>query len=106
MNNLLTRLLTKKKLTKDQLSPEEKADFQRWEVILSEGELTIDKIMNFCDAQLNIIEGQFKDLDRTEKKNERLILLHSVYKTLRNIGNATNKEKENLENYLNNLINT
>lgn len=85
---------------------EEAETFDRWNTILSEGQITVDKIKSFCDAQISIIEDQFENLENTDKKNERLILLHNVYKNFLKIINSPEAERENLEKYINSLLTT
>lgn len=86
------------------LHDDEKKDFDRWEKILSEGEVTVDKILDFCKAQVILIENQWKNLDNTGNKNERLILLHTVYSTIATLIRSPQTERENLEKYLNTLL--
>ncbi len=86
------------------LKEDEKKDFDRWERILTEGNITVDKILDFCSAQVKIIETQFKNLDNTANKNERLILLHTIYNTLITLIKSPEAERENLEKYLNTLL--
>ncbi len=105
MHPLLNRLLRKRKIEDvTELKEDEKVTFDTWERILSEGEITVDKIVEFCLSQINVIEIQWKNLDNPEKKNERLILMHTIYKTLVNLIKAPRTEKENLEKYLNDLL--
>lgn len=107
MKNLISRLLEKRGV-KDvsELAPEERADVERWTAILSTGEITVDKLTEFCKNKVKLIEGEWKNLDNSERKNERLIAYHSVYKTLLDIitGDAGKSEREALERYLNDLI--
>ena len=103
MNNLLSRLLTKRKITKEELSEEEKKDFERWENILS-GEISVEKISEFCKAQKDIIENQWKDFGNEPMKNERLIIAHTIYSTIIKTINSPEVERKSLENYLNELI--
>lgn len=105
MHEILQKLFTKRGI-KDitDLSPDEVKDFDRWEKILSEGEITVDKILDFCKAQVTMIEGQMKVLDNSDIKNRKLILLHSVYSSLVILIKAPQIERENLEKYLNTLL--
>jgi len=107
MHNLLTKLLQKRRI-KDitELSKEEKADVDKWQKILSEEEITVDKIVAFCKAQIKIIETNWKNLDNQSTKNERLIVLHTVYSTLIEVIGAPKIERETLEKYLNDLLQT
>ena len=105
MHLLLTKLLTKRGIKdKENLSTEEKKDFERWEKILSGGEVTVEKISRFCEAQIQAIETQWKNLDNDTKKNERLTMLHVVYSTIKKAINAPQVERVTFEEYLNQLI--
>ena len=105
MHNLLYRLLHKRGV-KDvtELDDFEKQDFEKWNKILSGGELTVEKIKQFCESQVKVIEGQWRNLDNVKEKNERLITQHIIYKTLLELIEAPNKERENLETYLESLL--
>lgn len=86
------------------MTPEEKETLKAWEGVLSRGEVTVDSIRQFCENQVKAIELQWRGLDNTEKKNERLIILHTVYSTLIQLITAPTLEKENLEKYLEELV--
>lgn len=104
MHNLLQRLLKKRGLDSiTQLDEFEKQDFERWQGILSEGEITVQKIQEFCKKQIKIIEGQWRDLDNTKEKNDKLITQHIIYKTLLELIESQGIQKENLEKYLEEL---
>ena len=104
MHPLLTKLLGKRKITKEQLDEEEKKDFDRWEKILSEGDITVEKIADFCKAQISAIEAKWRDMDNASLKNERLIIAHNIYSTIVKAISAPEVERVSLEEYLNNLI--
>ena len=105
MHPLLDKLLVKRNI-KDviELEPEEKAQFDEWQKILSEGEMSVSKIQAFCQMQLDIIKGQMKSLDNTTAKNERLTIYFNLYDTLLTLINSPQAEKESLEKYLNQLL--
>ncbi len=102
--NILSKLLEKKGLKPEDLTSEEKGTIEQWKKTLSEGEITIDTILMFCNNNISYIENQFKDLNNTKEKLERLVLLYSVYSSLRNIINSPKTERESLENYLTTLL--
>ena len=104
MHPLLSKLLTKRKVKHEELSQEEKQDFDRWEQILSGGEITVKKIEDFCRNQLISIGKQFQSVDNSTQKNERLIVLHSVYSAIIGLLSGPESEKEALERYLNDLL--
>lgn len=105
MHPLLDRLLKKRGIEDvTKLEEEEKANFDDWAKILSEGEVTLKTVLEFCQGQVNTIEEKFKETDKSDKENTRLTLLHSVYKTLINVISGPQVERENLEKYLNSLL--
>lgn len=91
-------------LKPEELNHEEKQTFEGWKKILSEGEITVEKIAQFCDFQIKSIEYKFKDLDRTPIVTERLVLLHSVYAAIRDLIKNPKAEKEALEKHLQSLL--
>lgn len=104
MNFLLSKLLSKRKIQREDLSGEEKEDFVRWEKILSGGEISVEKISEFCKSQISIIENQWKDMSNDPKKNERLIIAHNIYSSILKVIDSPEAEKVALEEYLNKLI--
>lgn len=105
MHTLLEQLLKKRGIKSvEQLTPEEGEQFDKWQKILSEGELTVDKIKEFCQVKMNIIKTQLKDTDNTPEKNERLVIYFNIYDTLITLLNSPQAERESLEKYLNQLL--
>jgi hypothetical protein len=105
MHSLLSKLLQKREIKHvDDLDKEEKGQFIKWQTILTGEQVTVDKIGLFIKAQIISIESQMKNLDNTPQKNERLILLFSVYKAIGEALKAPEKEREVLENYLRSLL--
>ena len=105
MHGLLSKLL-KKRGIKDirDLSSEEQETFDKWERILSEGELTIEKFADFCRKQKGIIESQYINPDNSEKKDIYLKACLAVYSALLDIIKAPQAERQALEKYLNQLL--
>jgi len=81
------------------LTDDEKVEFDNWAKILSKDEVTIERIEEFCNIQLGTIEAQF-GTDLETGKAERLMLLHSVYKSLKKMISGPKAERESLEVYL------
>lgn len=107
MNNLLKELFKKRKINSvEELDESEKKDFDRWERILSKKELNLGDVKNFCQSQLKNIESQWKNLDNGAVKNERLIIAHTIYKTLSDLIESPLEERVALENYLRQLLET
>lgn len=105
MHYLLEKLFNKRGIKDTSaLNNSEKGTYDRWQRILSEGEITVDKIRDFCKAQISLIESKWRDLDNLPQKNERYIIMHTVYKTLIDAIDKPQKERENLEKYLQQLV--
>lgn len=105
MHSLIQKLLDKRKIKNlDSLRSDEKEDYDRWQKILSNENVTTDNIRDFCNTQIAIIEGKWRDLDR--KDSEKLIPYHTVYCAIRDLINSPQAERENLEKYLNQLLTT
>jgi hypothetical protein len=105
MHPLISKLFEKKKIksTAD-LSPEERQDFDRWQGIFDQGEMTVDKIAVFCRGQQKLIERGWRDLSNPQEKNERSLLLHMVYGVLLEAIEGPKAEREALEKYLTSLL--
>jgi hypothetical protein len=105
MHALLEKLLLKRKITSvANLTPDEKEQYDRWESVLGEGEMTVDKMRDFCSSQIGVIKGQMKGLDNSQLKNERLIVYLNVYDTMLTLIDSPRAEREALEKYLNQLL--
>jgi|TARA_Y100000034_G_scaffold23679_1_gene27428 hypothetical protein len=106
MHKLITAYFKKKGIEDvTNLSDEESTTFDDWERILStESDITVDKIADFCRGQIDIIEGQWKDLDNKTIKNERLVIMHTAYSSFLKVIVGPKEERENLEKYLRDLI--
>ena len=105
MNSLLTKILNKRGI-KDttQLIAEEKETYKEWDRVLSEEPVTVDRIKQFCEAQIGKIEAQWENIDNTSLKNERLIIVHTVYSALSKLITSPQVERMRLEEYLNKLL--
>lgn len=101
--NLLATLLAKRGISKEtDLSPEEKAVFDNYRVILSGEVVTVEKLKEFCKTQIRTIEGIFAG---PETKNDVYLKasLH-VYLNLLKAIEAPEAEREALERHLTQLI--
>ncbi len=106
IRNTITKYLEKLGI-KDpatELSTEEKTTLETWRRILSEGELTIDRIKEFCEYQKTLIESQFRDPSKSDREKANLTLVHSVYSAMLAMITSPKAEREALESYLNTLI--
>lgn len=104
MNNILTRYLQSRKLDIAKLEPDELKTFKEWDLILSEDPITTEKIKEFCEIQIGIIEAKQENLDNSYELTERLVLLHVVYTKLIRLITSPKKEREGLEKYIQSLI--
>lgn len=106
MHILLTKYLKKIGIKEIQdLSQEEKQTFEKWNKILSDDEeITVERIKEFCRAQLDIIETQWGNMDNQTLKNERLIIAYNIYSTLLKVIKSPKTERVALEEYLNKLL--
>lgn len=89
-----------------ELSPDEKVTLENWRRILTEGEITVDRIKEFCGYQIGVIEAQFRDPTKSDREKANLTLVHSVYSAILMIIVSPKAEREALEKYLNTLINS
>jgi hypothetical protein len=103
---LIERLFQKRGVKPDDLTSEEKETFSRWQRILTEDKITPEKIAEFCDIQKGEIEKKFEDLGNSSQKNDRLILLHTVYTKIGKMIRSTGAERESLEQHLNQMLDT
>lgn len=106
MHTLLEKLLNKRGLEVKELVAEEKVQFDRWNATLSGEKVTVEKIISFCERQKGLIELQWDNLDNIPLKNERLVILHSVYSKILNMIHAEETERISLEKHLESLIDT
>lgn len=104
MHTLLQQLLQKRNVNPKEMSPEEKQTFDVWESKLQGESMSLDKLQDFCRAQIGAIESQWENMDNSEKKNERLIILHTVYHKILKAITADERERVELEKYLTELI--
>jgi len=101
--SILSRLLEKRNVQEKDLSSEEKTQFDQWRRILSEGEMSVGKIKEFCERMVSVIETKWSDFEYQNK--EKLLPYHSVYRAILGIIDGPKAEKERLEEYLTKLIN-
>lgn len=103
---LITKLFEMKGIkTIADLKPEEKAEYDRWQLIMDGAEMTVEKIKAFCKAQVNVLEEQFANPENTDKKDAYLKASLHIYATLLKVIEAPEKERADLERHLVALIN-
>ena len=104
MHYLIEKLLKKRGLDDTtSLSTEEKKTIDNYQKILTE-EINLDKVVEFCRNQVGVIEAQWRNLENTNQKNERLIIAYNIYKILLDLITKPKAEQESLEKYLRDLI--
>ena len=105
IKNILLTFLGKRGIKDpEELDADEKKQFQEWESILSKDALTTEDIKTFCQSQIDVIEGKWKDLNLEQSKKAEFIPYHTVYKTLLQAIDAPRQAREALEQHLNQLI--
>lgn len=85
-------------------SPTERQTFDNWKKVLAKEELTLEDLKRFLKIQIGNIEMKWKSYDTPNEKKAEFIPYHTVYKTLEQAISAPVAEREQLENYLNQLI--
>lgn len=102
--SILDKVLTAKGIqTYDDLTPDEKATFDRYKFILSgKGKITMEMLEQFCRGQISLIEDRFAS---AEIKNDMYLkaCLH-VYLNILKLMDAPKVEREGMERYLISLI--
>lgn len=86
-------------------SPTERDTYEKYRKILSKAELSLDDLKIFLQGQIGMIEAKWKDYTLSSEKKAELIPYHTVYKTLEQTIGSSKAEREQLENYLNQIIN-
>lgn len=105
MHSLLGKLLRKRNIESvDQLDAEERAEFDNYDRVLSKRELTLDEVKNFCKSQVGIIESKWRDYGVDQSKKVELLPYYTVYKTLLQVIDSPQTEREGMEQYLTQLI--
>ncbi len=81
---------------------DEKKVFNEWSRILSEGDMSVERIQEFCTHQIKQIESFWRDKDRKNKAG--LIPYHTCYKLILDAIEAPKAKREELERHLNELL--
>ena len=103
--SILSRLLEKRGIDKEEdLSIEEKVVFDRYKAVLLGEIVTVDTLKEFCNTQIRLIEAKLAGPE--EKFDIYLKACLHVYLNLLKAIEAPEAERESLECYLNQLINT
>lgn len=101
--SILDKLLSQKGIKNiEELSPEERATFDKYKLTLTGKTVTIKDLEDFCRSQIRIIEGRFAGPET--KYDPYLKASLHVYLTLIQAIEAPKVERANLERYLISMI--
>ncbi len=100
--NSLSKLLTKFGVkSQEDLSPDELVTYERYKTILNGDSVTIDGVKEFCRSQIKIIESKCDGVNLLTAVQQAS--LH-VYMNILRMIEAPEQERESLERYLNQII--
>lgn len=102
MKNPLSRLLEKRNITLEELSPEEVATVKEWTVRLAKTEVTVSDITDFCKRQVEVILANCDGV--TPLTPIQQAALHIYPNIIKSIEGPI-AEREALERHLEELIN-
>jgi hypothetical protein len=88
----------------NELSNEERADYDRWKKVMTGDVVTIPMMKDFMKAQIHILETRFAVGDTNEKQDAFYKACLHVYLNLLQIISAPEAERASLERYLQSLI--
>ena len=101
MHNTLSKLLQKRGIESyDELTPEEKVQFDEWNKTLAKDELTIDDFRQFCHRQIAVIGRRFEDLKLDSREQDKLVGQYAVYSAMLQAIDAPKAEREQVEKFL------
>ena len=105
MHTLLTKLLEKRNIkTTKELEVEEKADFDRWDSILQRPDISKEDVEALCEFEIGEMEKELSNLSNTHRKNERLVILLTVWRKIQRLMEGNRAEREALEEYIQKLL--
>jgi len=106
MHKLLTQLLEKRGFIKiEELTIEEKADFDRWNTTLNTEDITIENIELFIKSQQSKIEDKLTNQEIPKEQRLELLPYLSIYKALLGLIASPKVERELAEKSLQQLLN-
>ncbi len=101
MNSILAKLLRKRGISSlEVLDAEERATFDRYELILNKREISVADMRQFMQSRIDHIESKWADMNTDATKKAEYIPYHTVYKTLLKALDAPQAEREALEQVL------
>ena len=104
MLDILNKLLQKRGVKFDELDQEEKKQFDDWKLVLTKDELSTQDIKNFCQQQVDVINGKWQDLNTEQSKKAELIPYFTVYSLLLKVLDSPKEAREALEKNLRQLL--
>ena len=104
MLDILNKLLQKRGVQYEQLDVEEKKQFDDWKLVLTKEELSTQDIKDFCQSQVDVIEGKWQDLSLEQTKKAELIPYHTVYNLLLKVIDSPKEARNGLEKNLRQLL--
>jgi len=105
ISTLIQQLFEKKGITKlGDLAPDEKAKYDEWQATIDGTEVTVEKLKEFCEKQIKIIEDVYSRAEQTDKKDTMLRASLHVYLNLLKLMESTEAERASLERYLTDLL--
>lgn len=104
MLDILNKLLQKRGVSYEQLDGEEQKQFDDWKLVLTKDELSTQDIRDFCQSQVDVIEGKWQDLNIENNKKAELIPYHTVYNLLLKVLDSPKEARLALEKNLQQLL--
>ena len=104
MLDILNKLLQKRGVQYEELDTEEKKQFDDWKLVLTKEELSTQDIKDFCQNQVDVIEGKWQDLNLEQSKKGELIPYHTVYNLLLKVIDSPKEARNSLEKNLRQLL--
>lgn len=100
--SLLSKLLSKLNVeSEEELSPDEKATFNKYKAILAKADVSVETIKEFCDHQIEIIHANCDG--KTPLTPIQQASLH-IYLNIKKAIDGPRAEREAVEQYLQQII--
>lgn len=105
ITSLIQKVFDRKGISKiTELTPDERVEYDRWQAIIDGSEITVEKIREFCESQVKIIENKYATGETTDKQDVYLRASLHIYLNLIKLLDSPEVDRNNLEKYLTNLI--
>jgi len=107
MHTAIETLLRKRGIESvNDLSPEEKQQYDQWQKVLVNEPITIPRFVEFLNVQKSIVENSLTNLNNSTLVNDRLIVQLNIYSKLLKFLDSDKTEREALIKYLTTLTET